>query len=48
VELILRRRGSGLTPGTIIADHPRPTQTDVLAAQAFPADDLSDEELVYG
>jgi uncharacterized protein (DUF433 family) len=32
----------------IIADHPRLTHDDICAAQAFAADYLADEVLVYG
>ncbi len=48
VETILRKLGAGLTPETIIEDHPRLTLDDIRAAQAFAADYLADEILVYG
>ena len=48
VELILRKLGAGMTPEEIIADHPRLTIEDIRAAQAFAADYLADEELIYG
>jgi uncharacterized protein (DUF433 family) len=48
VELILRKLGAGLTAEAIIADHPRLVVDDIRAAQAFAADYLADEELVYG
>jgi uncharacterized protein (DUF433 family) len=48
VELILRKLGAGATPEAILADHPRLTIEDIRAAQAFAADYLADEELVYG
>ena len=48
VETILRKLGAGMTHDAIIADHPRLTQDDILAAQAFAADYLADEALVYG
>jgi uncharacterized protein (DUF433 family) len=48
VELVLRKLGSGMSPGAILADHPRLTRDDILAAQAFVADYLADEEIVYG
>ena len=38
VELVLRKLGAGITPEAILADHPRVTLDDVLAAQAFAAD----------
>jgi len=31
----------------VLADHPRLTRDDILAAQAFAADYLASEELVY-
>jgi uncharacterized protein (DUF433 family) len=48
VELILRKLGAGLPPDAILADHPRLTRDDILAAQAFAADYLADEDVVYG
>jgi uncharacterized protein (DUF433 family) len=48
VELILRKLGAGLSPEAIVADHPRLAVDDIRAAQAFAADYLADEELVYG
>jgi uncharacterized protein (DUF433 family) len=47
VELVLRKLGAGMTPDAIVADHPRLTLEDIRAAQAFTADYLADEELVY-
>ena len=48
VEAILRKLGAGLTADVIIADHPRLTIEDIQAAQAFAADYLADENLIYG
>jgi uncharacterized protein (DUF433 family) len=48
VELVLRKLGAGMTPEGIIADHRRLTLDDIRAAQAFAADYLADEDLVYG
>ncbi|MDO8878682.1 MAG: DUF433 domain-containing protein [Pseudolabrys sp.] len=48
VETVLRKLGSGMTADAILADHPRLAREDVLAAQAFAADYLADEDLVYG
>jgi uncharacterized protein (DUF433 family) len=48
VELVLRKLGAGITPEAILLDHPRLTLDDVLAAQAFAADYLADEEIVDG
>lgn len=47
VETILRKLGAGQTPETIIADHPRLMREDILAAQAFAADYIADEEVVF-
>jgi uncharacterized protein (DUF433 family) len=48
VETVLRKLGAGMQPEAIIADHPRLTGEDILAAQAFAADYLADEDLIYG
>jgi len=48
VETVLRKLGAGMTVEAIVADHPRLTRDDILAAQAFAADYLADEALVYG
>jgi uncharacterized protein (DUF433 family) len=48
VELILRKLGAGMSPESIMADHPRLTQQDIYAVQAFAADYLADEDIVYG
>jgi uncharacterized protein (DUF433 family) len=48
VELVLRKLGAGLTPEAILVDHPRVTLDDIRAAQAFAADYLADEDIVYG
>ena len=48
VETILRKLGAGMSIDAILADHPRLAREDVLAAQAFAADYLADEDLVYG
>ena len=47
VELILRKLGAGMSAEQILADHPRLVPDDIRAAQAFAADYLADEELVY-
>jgi uncharacterized protein (DUF433 family) len=47
VELILRKLGAGISAAAILADHPKLTLDDIRAAQAFAADYLADEELVY-
>jgi uncharacterized protein (DUF433 family) len=48
VELVLRKLGAGISPEAILADHPRLTLDDIHAAQAFAADYLADEDIVYG
>jgi uncharacterized protein (DUF433 family) len=48
VELVLRKLGAGISAEAILADHPRLTQDDIRAAQAFAADYLADEDIVYG
>lgn len=48
VELVLRKLGAGATPEAILADHPRLTLDDIRAAQAFAADYLANEDVVYG
>jgi len=48
VEIVLRKLGAGMMPEAIMADHPRLTPEDIRAAQAFAADYLADEALVYG
>jgi uncharacterized protein (DUF433 family) len=40
VELVLRKLGAGMSPETILADHPRLALDDILAARAFAADCL--------
>ena len=47
VELLLRKLGAGMSPADILADHPRLRLEDIQAAQAFAADYLADEEVVY-
>ena len=48
VETILRKLGAGMSAEAIMAEHPRLTPDDIRAAQAFAADYLADEDLVYG
>jgi uncharacterized protein (DUF433 family) len=48
VETVLRKLGAGMTHDAIIAAHPRVSKEDILAAQAFAADYMADELLVYG
>ena len=48
VETILRKLGAGLSVKAILADHPNLTAGDVRAAQAFAADYIADEDLIFG
>jgi uncharacterized protein (DUF433 family) len=48
VELVLRKLGAGMSLEAILTDHPRLTRDDILAAQAFAADYLAAEDIVYG
>ena len=48
VETVLRKLGAGMAVDAILADHPRLMREDILAAQAFAADYMADEDLVYG
>ena len=48
VELVLRKLGAGISPEALLVDHPRLTLDDILAAQAFAADYLADEDVIYG
>jgi uncharacterized protein (DUF433 family) len=48
VELILRKLGVGMSPESILADHPRLTHEDIQAVQASAVDYLADEDIVYG
>ena len=48
VEQILRKLGAGMTPKEILADHPRLTLDCIRATEAFAADYLTDEEIVFG
>ncbi len=47
VELILRNLGAGRSPEEILADYPQLTLDDIRAAQAFAADYLADEDIVF-
>jgi uncharacterized protein (DUF433 family) len=47
VELVLRELGAGMTTEAIILEHPRLTPDDIRAAQAFAADYLADEDIIY-
>ena len=46
-ELVLRELGAGMTTEAIILEHPRLTSDGIRAAQAFAADYLADEDIIY-
>ena len=47
VELVLRKLGTGMEISELLVAYPHLMVDDVRAAQAFAADYLADEELVY-
>ena len=47
VETVLRKLGAGMTVEAILADYPRLTREVIQAAQAFAADYLAGEDLIY-
>jgi uncharacterized protein (DUF433 family) len=47
VELVLRELGAGMSIEKIISEHPRLTPDDIRAAQAFAADYLADEDIIF-
>ena len=47
VDLVLRKLGAGVSPEAILADYPRLALEDIRAAQAFAADYIADEDIVY-
>jgi uncharacterized protein (DUF433 family) len=46
VEMVLRKLGAGMSPESILTDHPQLTHDDIQAALAFSADYLADEDIV--
>lgn len=48
VDMILRKLGAGMSVEEVIEDHPHITAEDILAAQAFAADYISNDELIFG
>ena len=48
VEKVLRALAAGQTPEQIVAEHPRLRFDDVLAAEAFAADYLANDEVLFG
>ena len=47
VDLVLRKLGAGVSSDAILADYPRLALEDIRAAQAFAADYIADEDIVY-
>jgi uncharacterized protein (DUF433 family) len=48
VDMILRKLGAGMSVAEIVEDHPHITPDDIRAAQAFAADYISNDELIFG
>ena len=48
VDMILRKLGAGLTVEEILDDHPHIAREDIRAAQAFAADYISNDEIIFG
>lgn len=48
VEHILRELGAGATIEALLTSFPHLTRDDILAAQAFSADQIANEEIVFG
>ncbi|HEX4296075.1 MAG TPA: DUF433 domain-containing protein [Rhizomicrobium sp.] len=47
VDMILRKLGAGMSYDEILEDHPHIAVEDIRAAQAFAADYISDDELIF-
>jgi uncharacterized protein (DUF433 family) len=48
VDMILGELGARMSPQEIVDEHPTLTIDDIYAAQAFAADYIRDEEIIYG
>lgn len=48
VDMILRKLGAGRSEAEILTDHPHITREDIHAAQAFAADYITSDELIFG
>ena len=48
VDMILAELGARMTPEDILREHPGLKLDDIYAAQAFAADYIRDEEVIYG
>ncbi|HEX4860369.1 MAG TPA: DUF433 domain-containing protein [Rhizomicrobium sp.] len=47
VDMILRKLGAGMSYEEILEDHPHIAVEDIRAAQAFAADYISDDQLIF-
>lgn len=48
VDMILGELGARMSPQEIVDEHPTLAIDDIYAAQAFAADYIRDEEIIYG
>jgi uncharacterized protein (DUF433 family) len=48
VDMILGELGARMSPQEIVDEHPTLMIDDIYAAQAFAADYIRDEEIIYG
>ena len=48
VSMILDELGAGMTPEQIVVEHPTIALKDIQAAQAFAADYIRNDEIIYG
>ena len=48
VELILRELGAGTSVEALLKSYPHLTRKDILVAQAFAADQIANEDVVFG
>lgn len=48
VELILRELGAGGSIDGLLKSYPHLTREDILAAQAFAADQIANEDVIFG
>jgi uncharacterized protein (DUF433 family) len=48
VDMILRKLGAGMSFNEIREDHPHISEEDIRAAQAFAADYIARDELIFG
>ena len=48
VEMSLRKLGAGMSIAEIGEDHPHISEDDIRAAQAFAADYIASDEIIFG